>query len=106
MPIIKRATSLSSGIQWSPSPNSRGTSEPPATRPRLTRWTIIEHELGRNGADQERNPKWSLIEPHSSTDDQALAAKARRLLADVTTPRLKQYLEQIIKKSEQIEPRR
>jgi hypothetical protein len=89
-------------MEWSPSPNSRAKPEPRATRPRLTRWTIIEYGQGRNGADRERNPERSLIEQHSSTDDQALAAKAKRLLADVTTPGLKQYLEQIIKKSEQI----
>jgi hypothetical protein len=102
MPIIKTATSLCLGLQWSPPPNSRAKPEPRATRPRLSRWTIIEYGRGRNGADQEQNPERSLTEQHSSTDDQALAAKARRLLADVTTPRLKQYLQQMIKKSEQI----
>lgn len=50
----------------------------------------------------EENPEWSLSERHSSGHYRAVAARARRLQTEVTTPRLKQYLADMIARSEQL----
>jgi hypothetical protein len=43
-----------------------------------------------------------LSERHSSRHYRAVAARARRLQTEVTTPRLKQYLADMIARSEQL----
>jgi hypothetical protein len=106
MPLVKPAN-LAMVTAIYRSPNSRDKPELRADTPaRLSCRSISDYGRGRNDALEERDPVRSLIEQHSSGDDHTLAAKARRLLADVTTPRLKQYLQQIIAKSEKIGPRR
>ena len=56
----------------------------------------------RNQPHSEENPEWSLSERHSSGHYRAVAARARRLQTEVTTPRLKQYLADMITRSEQL----
>jgi hypothetical protein len=56
----------------------------------------------QNGADAERNQDGSLIERHGAKHYQAVADRARQLLMEVTTPRLRHYLEEIATESEQL----
>ncbi len=106
MPLVKPANPTMVTVIHR-SPNSRDKPKLRANTPaQLSCRMISDYGQGRNDALEERDPVRSLIEQHSSRDYHTLAAKARWLLADVTTPRLKQYLQHIIAKSEKIGPRR
>lgn len=63
---------------------------------------IRERDQPGNQSHFEENPEWSLSERHSSGHYRAVAARARRLQTEVTTPRLKQYLADTIARSEQL----
>jgi uncharacterized protein YjiS (DUF1127 family) len=105
MPLVKPANPTMVTVIHR-SPNSRDKPELRAELARLSCRTISDYGQSRNDVLEARDPVRSLIEQPSSRDYHTLAAKARRLLADVTTPRLKQYLQQIITQSEKIGPRR
>jgi hypothetical protein len=63
---------------------------------------IREQDQRGNQPHFEEHPEWSLSERHSSGHYRAVAARARRLQTEVTTPRLKQYLADTIARSEQL----
>lgn len=79
--------------------SERGGEFPPRGR---SSPAIRERAQPGNQSHFEENPEWSLSERHSSGHYRAVAARARRLQTEVTTPRLKQYLADMIARSEQL----
>jgi hypothetical protein len=56
----------------------------------------------RNGADIETGSEWLALEQQPAAYYRAAAERARRLQAEATTPRLKQYLGEVIERSERL----
>jgi hypothetical protein len=56
----------------------------------------------RDQVDCDKNPEWCLLGRQPLAHYHAVAARARRLQTEATTPRLKQYLEEMIAQSEQL----
>jgi hypothetical protein len=56
----------------------------------------------RNQADFDKSPEWCLLGRQPPAHYQAVAARARRLQTEATTPRLKQYLEEMIAQCERL----
>jgi hypothetical protein len=64
--------------------------------------TKPERPQRRNQPDFDKNPDWCLLGRQPPAHYHAVAARARRLQTEATTPRLKQYLEEMIAQSEQL----
>src|SRR6202011_2765618 len=58
----------------------------------------------RNGVDIETGSEWWSLEQQPVAYYRAAAARARRLQAEATTPRLKQYLGEVIARCERVKP--
>ena len=79
-----------------------------AQRPSL--WTSVDdrnlpgqrNKRRRNGADIETGSEWWSLEQQPVAYYRAAAERARRLQAEATTPRLKQYLGEMIERSERL----
>jgi hypothetical protein len=57
---------------------------------------------GRDVAELDESSAWCLLEQQPTAHYVTVAARARRLQTEVTTPRLKQYLEEMIARCEQL----
>ena len=60
------------------------------------------NQRGRKGADIETGSEWWSLEQQPAAYYLAAAARARRLQAEATTPWLKQYLGEVIERSERL----
>jgi hypothetical protein len=59
--------------------------------------------LDRDSADFDKSPEWCQLEGRQPPAHyHAVAARARRLQTEATTPRLKQYLQEMIAQSERL----
>lgn len=56
----------------------------------------------RNDADFDEGSEWLSLEHQPAAYYRAAAARARKLEAEATTPRLKRYLKAVIARSEQL----
>jgi hypothetical protein len=59
-------------------------------------------EHGRNGVDIEKDTEWWSLEQQPVAYYRAAAARARMLQAESTTPRLKNYLGEVIARCERL----
>ena len=60
------------------------------------------NQRGRNGADIETGSEWWSLEQQPVAYYRAAVARARMLQAEATTPRLKQYLGEVIAQCERL----